>query len=233
MTKLNYLFKIIILASTLLLSGCFTDYLWGSGGGFPFSRSEPAIIKDYRLKKVDEDTIRAFGRTQQTQPQLVMMGDKYWYVMNEQHTEELLEILTVKLPKPFDINYQLSCDNCLKGFQVELLNDGKTFNIEFSLSYFPQNSHELDTLVKLGFTPNSSKKGLYEQYYRTNGMIYKKSPEVKADYTFETAIPVELVSTEVTTIVDGKELLKKIAWTPAALIGDIILMPVYLIILSD
>lgn len=87
-----------VLAAALMLNGC-TAMMWGMND--PFSETTAH-------KHVDKDQIRAFGvvakdNAQLEKGSLVMMGGKYWFVVNPEDSAKLAGILKAELDKPFQI----------------------------------------------------------------------------------------------------------------------------------
>ncbi|HEZ3747151.1 TPA: hypothetical protein WIA67_002023, partial [Neisseria meningitidis] len=77
-----------VLAAALMLNGC-TAMMWGMND--PFSQTTA-------YKHVDKDQIRAFGvvakdNAQLEKGSLVMMGGKYWFVVNPEDSAKLTGIL--------------------------------------------------------------------------------------------------------------------------------------------
>ena len=87
-----------VLAAALMLNGC-TAMMWGMND--PFSETTA-------YKHVDKDQIRAFGvvakdNAQLEKGSLVMMGGKYWFVVNPEDSAKLTGILKIGLDKPFQM----------------------------------------------------------------------------------------------------------------------------------
>ncbi|HEZ1435952.1 TPA: hypothetical protein WHE58_002014, partial [Neisseria meningitidis] len=87
-----------VLAATLMLNGC-TLMLWGMNN---------PVSETITRKHVDKDQIRAFGVVAEDNAQLekgslVMMGGKYWFVVNPEDSAKLTGILKAGLDKPFQI----------------------------------------------------------------------------------------------------------------------------------
>lgn len=87
-----------VLAATLMLNGC-TAMMWGMND--PFSQTTA-------YKHVDKDQIRAFGvvakdNAQLEKGSLVMMGGKYWFVVNPEDSAKLTGILKAGLDKQFQM----------------------------------------------------------------------------------------------------------------------------------
>ena len=90
-----------LLISALTLNGC-TVFLWGENNPFHKTTTEKTVAKD---------NIQAFGvvakdNTQLKTGSLVMMGKKYWFVVNPRDSAKLKAVLDVKLDKQFQMVQQ-------------------------------------------------------------------------------------------------------------------------------
>ncbi|MBF1282049.1 MAG: hypothetical protein HXM84_06235, partial [Neisseria sp.] len=90
-----------LLISALTLNGC-TVFLWGENNPFHKTTTEKTVAKD---------NIQAFGvvakdNTQLETGSLVMMGKKYWFVVNSKDSAKLKAVLDVKLDKQFQMVQQ-------------------------------------------------------------------------------------------------------------------------------
>ena len=90
-----------LLVGVLTLNGCTTD-LWERNSPFQQTTTEKTVAKD---------NIQAFGvvakdNTQLETGSLVMMGKKYWFVVNPKDSAKLKAVLDVKLDKQFQMVQQ-------------------------------------------------------------------------------------------------------------------------------
>ncbi len=218
--KLTKLINFMVLSASIGMSGC-TAWLWAGGnGGIVPGSGEIVTQTSSHTQTIAQDNVHAFGKSRE---RLVMMGEHYWYFLDEKSTTQMAPIVNAKLPKAFHILNR--CTDCKDTF-VLTLTDEKTFGTDFVLFYPPQRSQEENILRELGF--KKEKQG-YTAQFTVKGNIYKASDNLKQDYRFEKALPVRLQQYHAgKTEIDGELLLSKIALTPVTLLGDIIILPLSL-----
>lgn len=209
---MKHLVKVCLVGLSLLLSSC-TIFLWSH---------DPAVRSHTYYEQSAMDTVRAFGKTQaKNNEQLVMIGDSYWYFIDERNTAELLKVLNTKLPKAFSTPNN-------KPFKVLLADDAQSFSSSFTLYYEPQNDNEKNVLKTLDFT-STKKPGLYEKDYDLKGKIYRSSKKINHHYQFETALPISIQVGKTSSEVDPIKLIEKITMTPITLAGDVVLVAIELV----
>lgn len=215
------LFLIPLILATFLLSGCLTTLLWK---GMPtpsdkYKNKENQIIStdtDYQF--IGEDKLKTFGKTKD-EKQLIMLGEKYWYLFDAKSSQELSGILSMKLSKPFIRKEEKS--------KVIISDDGKTFSSAVELKYPVINQQEHTQLVNQGFMRSPENLDYIFKKFELKGNIYQSSPELKIPNPFNPPLPIALYQTKNETNFNAGLLLKKIAMTPVALVGDVLFLPWY------
>ncbi|MDP8161867.1 hypothetical protein QJU89_00135 [Pasteurella skyensis] len=214
------LFITFTLLSLLLLTGC-TGILWGEALN---------IHNDETTKIIGEDTIYAFGKTKASTEQvikdsLVLMGNKYWYIISAKNSKTIFELLRAKLPKPFTIMGKGS-------LPIEITNKKGVFNSNFCLKYISQNKQEQNKLKQLQFKSTAPKQTIYTKCIDVTGKYFTTQQTIKPEYHFETPINVSLFRTETKTNIGGSRVVsipEAVIYTPLALAGDIIILPLMVI----
>ncbi|MDO4879083.1 MAG: hypothetical protein Q3966_07320 [Neisseria sp.] len=203
------------LAAVLALSGCFTKLIWNE---------DPVTHTETVLRDAGSDQIRAFGVVREKNSQLavdslVMMGDKYWYVLDaaSAHHPKALLNTGMGFKKPFAIGDSKGNET---GRMVVRLKGRQDFYSEFCLLYQTDTPDERAVLEKAGFTPRKDKDRLYGQCLAFDGKFYAVPKNAKYDYRFETPIQVVLQSEVSKTSVNGAGLVGKILLTPVTLVMD-------------
>jgi len=82
----------------LSLNGCMTQEMW----------EEDKKVEKITFHPITSDQVHSFGIVNKDNDQLekgsiVMMGEKYWFVINAKDSKDLTPILNVKLDKKFQI----------------------------------------------------------------------------------------------------------------------------------
>ena len=137
-----------LLISALTLNGCTND-LWERNSPFHKTTTEKTVAKD---------NIQAFGvvakdNTQLEKGSLVMMGGKYWFVVNSKDSAKLKAILDAKLSKRFQMVRQ-NPKQVYEALPVELKSpEAQTFRSNFCLRYDTQKVAEIVKLKQLAFKP--------------------------------------------------------------------------------
>lgn len=221
-------------AVTVSLSGCMTltSGLW----------DRDDIVKTKTTHhKVGEDKIHSFGvvnkaNSQLAKDSLVMMGEKYWFVVNPGDSAKLTEILNVKLPKQFQlVKYRKdSVSSAYAAMPVTLTKPGSAdFESDFCLRYDAADAQEAATLEALSF--RADKKISEHAYFRcisAAGKYYATPQNIKAAYRFERSVPVEISYVTTKENIKGFRVLGNILLTPLALTGDvagnIVILPLFM-----
>ncbi|PVX41342.1 hypothetical protein C8D76_10238 [Pasteurella langaaensis DSM 22999] len=208
--------------AVLLLSGC-TALLWEMS----------PIVKTHDRERDDGiDTLIAFGRTQADKAplqkgQVVMMGERYWYVVDRDISDYLLPILTINLPQPYTLTNN-------KGKRLTELpvtrQENNRFESNLCLNYTPQNATETAQLTSRKFELEKlNKSGIYSRCITVKGMIYSKPTGTQADYHFQTRVPIKLTFNVKTTELNAEAISANIMLTPLTLAIDLIWIPLYMI----
>lgn len=216
---------VALLIGTLILNGC-TAMLWGMNDPFH---------KTYTEKTVAKDQIHAFGvvakdNMQLEKGSLVMMGGKYWFVVNSKDSAELKAILDVKLDKQFQI-VQHNPRYAYEALPVELESPEKqTFSSKFCLRYDTNKAADIAKLEKLAFKPvELDEKTVYTRCVSAKGNYYATPNNVAEDYRFEKSVPVRIYYKETKTKTDGWKLTNNILQTPFTLaldaVGAVLVLP--------
>lgn len=205
-----------LLISALTLNGC-TVFLWGENNPFHKTTTEKTVAKD---------NIQAFGvvakdNTQLETGSLVMMGGKYWFVVNSKDSAKLKAILDAKLSKRFQMVRQ-NPKQVYEALPVELKSpEAQTFRSNFCLRYDTQKVAEIVKLKQLAFKPvELDGKTVYTRCISAEGHYYATPKNVAEDRHFDTAVPVRIYYTETKTSTDVWKLTGNILKTPLALALD-------------
>lgn len=216
---------IALLVGVLTLNGCTTD-LWERNSPFHKTTTEKTVAKD---------NIHAFGvvakdNTQLETGSLVMMGGKYWFVVNSKDSAKLKAILDTKLSKRFQMVRQ-NPKQVYEALPVELKSpEAQTFRSNFCLRYDTQKVAEIAKLKQLAFKPAEiDGKTVYTRCISAEGHYYATPKNVAEDRRFDTAVPVRIYYTETKKSTDVQKLTENILQTPFALaldaVGAVIAVP--------
>lgn len=231
--------QVLLLFAALSAGGC-TSAMWSGRGS--------AVGTQEIYHRLGEDKVHAFGHIradsgQLQQSSLVMMGDRYWYVVEPEASEKLLPVLNAKLQHRYQIFSVKNKERMteLPELPVTIEDTAGKFNSRFCLRYpldtSPNNkqaAQENKVLLALRFHQISQEPSLttYERCFRTTGQMYDKPLQVKQNYRFEQYVPVKLQTVERKTVVSGPKLLRNIVLTPFTLAGDavftVIAVPVFI-----
>lgn len=202
----------------LSLSGCITSEMW---------KSNPHNTSKAVHHSVAADQIHSFGIVNQDNSQLekgsiVMMGGKYWFVINPKDSKELIPVLNVKLDRQFQIVDKINYSKPLKALPVELENEKEAgFSSDFCLRYNTQKADEAAKLQNLSFKmDNSNNKIFYYRCVKASGKYYATPKNLPADYKFEQSVPVEIGYTTYKDHFSGARLAGNILKTPFTLAAD-------------
>ena len=214
-----------LLVGVLTLNGCTTD-LWERNTPFHQTTTEKTVAKD---------NIQAFGVVAQDNTQLetgslVMMGKKYWFVVNPKDSAKLKAVLDVKLDKQFQM-VQQNPRYVYEALPVELKSpEAQTFRSNFCLRYDTQKAAEVAKLKQLAFKPvKLDGKTVYTRCVSAEGHYYATPKNVAEDRRFDTAVPVRIYYTETKKSTDVQKLTENILQTPFTLaldaVGAVIAVP--------
>lgn len=205
-----------LLVGVLTLNGCTND-LWERNSPFHKTTTEKTVAKD---------NIQAFGvvakdNTQLETGSLVMMGGKYWFVVNSKDSAKLKAILDTKLSKRFQMVRQ-NPKQVYEALPVELKSpEAQTFRSNFCLRYDTQKVAEIAKLKQLAFKPvEIDGKTVYTRCVSAEGHYYATPKNVAEDRRFDTAVPVRIYYVETKTSTDVWKLTGNILKTPLALALD-------------
>ncbi|WP_108700094.1 hypothetical protein [Neisseria subflava] len=215
----------VLLVGVLTLNGCTTD-LWERNSPFHQTTTEKTVAKD---------NIQAFGVVAQDNTQLetgslVMMGKKYWFVVNPKDSAKLKAVLDAKLSKRFQM-VQQNPKQVYEALPVELKSpEAQTFRSKFCLRYDTQKAAEIAKLKQLAFKPvELDDKTVYTRCISTEGHYYATPKNVAEDRRFDTAVPVRIYYTETKKSTDVQKLTENILQTPFTLaldaVGAVIAVP--------
>lgn len=128
----------------LSLNGCLTEQLW----------QEDKKVEKITFHPITSDQVHSFGIVNKDNDQLekgsiVMMGEKYWFVINAKDSKDLTPILNVKLDKKFQIADAKKYKKDLKALPVVVNNEKEAdFTTDFCLRYDTQKADEIAKLKK-------------------------------------------------------------------------------------
>ncbi|HEZ0540075.1 TPA: hypothetical protein WGP70_000229 [Neisseria meningitidis] len=182
-----------VLAAALMLNGC-TAMMWGMND--PFSQTTA-------YKHVDKDQIRAFGvvakdNAQLEKGSLVMMGGKYWFVVNPEDSAKLTGILKAGLDKPFQIVEDTPSYARHQALPVKLESPGsQNFSTEgLCLRYDTDKPADIAKLKQLGFEAvKLDNRTIYTRCVSAKGKYYATPQKLNADYHFEQSVPADIYYT--------------------------------------
>lgn len=206
-----------VLAATLMLNGC-TAMMWGMND--PFSQTTA-------YKHVDKDQIRAFGvvakdNAQLEKGSLVMMGGKYWFVVNPEDSAKLTGILKAGLDKQF----QMVEPNPRFAYQALPVKLESPASQNFStddlcLRYDTDRPADIAKLKQLEFEAvELDNRTIYTRCVSAKGKYYATPQKLNADYHFEQSVPADIYYTVTKKHTDKSKLFENIAYTPTTLILD-------------
>lgn len=207
-----------VLAAALMLNGC-TAMMWGMND--PFSQTTA-------YKHVDKDQIRAFGvvakdNAQLEKGSLVMMGGKYWFVVNPEDSAKLTGILKAGLDKPFQIVEDTPSYARHQALPVKLESPGsQNFSTDgLCLRYDTDRPDDIAKLKQLEFEAvELDKQTIYTRCVSAKGKYYATPQKLNADYHFEQSVPVEIYYMVKGEYTDKLKLFGNILYTPPLLILD-------------
>ncbi|HFC8181264.1 hypothetical protein DRA67_02755 [Neisseria meningitidis] len=207
-----------VLAATLMLNGC-TLMLWGMNN---------PVSETITRKHVDKDQIRAFGVVAEDNAQLekgslVMMGGKYWFVVNPEDSAKLTGILKAGLDKPFQIVEDTPSYARHQALPVKLESPGsQNFSTDgLCLRYDTDRPDDIAKLKQLEFEAvELDKQTIYTRCVSAKGKYYATPQKLNADYHFEQSVPADIYYTVTEKHTDKSKLFANILYTPPFLILD-------------
>lgn len=207
-----------VLAATLMLNGC-TLMLWGMNN---------PVSETITRKHVDKDQIRAFGVVAEDNAQLekgslVMMGGKYWFVVNPEDSAKLTGILKAGLDKPFQIVEDTPSYARYQALPVKLESPGsQNFSTDgLCLRYDTDRPDDIAKLKQLEFKAvKLDNQTIYTRCVSAKGKYYATPQKLNADYHFEQSVPVEIYYMVEGKYTDKLKLFGNILYTPPLLILD-------------
>ncbi|MDO4879084.1 MAG: thiosulfate sulfurtransferase [Neisseria sp.] len=214
--------------AALALNAC-TAMLWGM---FPASNTETIS------REIGSDQVRAFGVVRDKNSQLavgslVMMGDKYWYVVDLDSSQKTAAVLNAGLPQRYAIN---KGETGGEGELSVYIEPNQRFRSSFCLKYTPEQPQEAAKLEQLGFKRRKAgqEEGKeYIQCFDIAGSFYAKPQQAKRDYRFESPVPVRLMTKESKTSVNAENLVRNLLFTPVTLAldaaGGVLMLPALLL----
>ncbi|EOC09372.1 TPA: hypothetical protein ACFOXY_000046 [Neisseria meningitidis] len=201
-----------VLAATLMLNGC-TLMLWGMNN---------PVSETITRKHVDKDQIRAFGVVAEDNAQLekgslVMMGGKYWFVVNPEDSAKLTGILKAGLDKPFQIVEDTPSYARHQALPVKLESPGsQNFSTDgLCLRYDTDRPDDIAKLKQLEFEAvELDKQTIYTRCVSAKGKYYATPQKLNADYHFEQSVPADIYYTVTEKHTDKSKLFANILYTP-------------------
>ena len=211
--KFRWLKHSFIFLISILLSACLTTNLWKE------DKTEIAY------SPIDTDSLIALGENSKT-GQLVIIGEKYWFVLTQKSSEKIRPIISAKLSAPVKTNETI---------KITLSNYKKNeFDAFVTLYYSPVNEAEKEKVKNIGFQclPNYCQKifgSIYGEIYKNNEVKLTQKDRLKQKLPIE----IKAESKTRTSVVKGTNVIRKILQTPATLIGDILLLPFQLLYVAE
>lgn len=201
-----------------MLNGC-TLMLWGMNN---------PVSETITRKHVDKDQIRAFGVVAEDNAQLekgslVMMGGKYWFVVNPEDSAKLTGILKAGLDKPFQIVEDTPSYARHQALPVKLEAPGsQNFSTGgLCLRYDTDRPDDIAKLKQLEFKAvKLDNQTIYTRCVSAKGKYYATPQKLNADYHFEQGVPVEIYFMVEGKYTDKLKLFGNILYTPPLLILD-------------
>ena len=198
----------------LSLHGCMTQEMW----------EEDKKVEKITFHPITSDQVHSFGIVNKDNDQLekgsiVMMGEKYWFVINAKDSKDLTPILNVKLDKKFQIADAKKYKKDLKALPVVVNNEKEAdFTTDFCLRYDTQKADEIAKLKNLSFETGKGRNNtVYHRCVHAKGKYYATPKNLPADYKFEQSIPVSIGYTT-----------SRVYTSPGKVIGTILMTPLTL-----
>ena len=154
---------------------------------------------------------------------LVMMGGKYWFVVNPEDSAKLTGILKAGLDKPFQIVEDTPSYARHQALPVKLESPGsQNFSTEgLCLRYDTDKPADIAKLKQLGFEAvKLDNRTIYTRCVSAKGKYYATPQKLNADYHFEQSVPADIYYTVTEEHTDKSKLFANILYTPPFLILD-------------
>ncbi|TCK01715.1 hypothetical protein EV694_0337 [Volucribacter psittacicida] len=193
----------------------------------------------YTTKHIEtiDDEILAFGMTKEADPRFVFLGNKYWYVINKQDSQKLLNLLQTK----FKYNFIITNDQKMpylsesgKAVQEELIIKAEynNFTSSFCLHYQTADKKELKKLEELNFTFNE-KTAFYQYCISLKGSLYQAKSLPTTQQRMKQSIPITVIVTGMLSHEQSEfgKIVNKVSLTPMALALDVMTFPLVIIAL--
>jgi hypothetical protein len=185
------------------------------------------------------DRILAFGLAKADSQQikrdsLIMIGERYWYVVEQNDSQTLYPALNAKLSRPYEIlnKYHEKLSTDIEGangiLSAALYPGEQRFTTDFCLKYQLDTTQpalyqqEKNTLEQTDFTPDMVQKDTYRQCHDIEGTFYSSPQNLPEDYRFENSIPAKLAIVEERTSIDKSNVARTALLTPVAIAADVI-----------
>ena len=211
--KFRWLKHGFIFLISILLSACLTTNLW--------KEDKTEIV----YSPIDTDSLIALGENSKT-GELVIIGEKYWFVLTQKSSEKIRPIISAKLSAPVKTNETI---------KITLSNYKKNeFDAFVTLYYSPVNEAEKEKVKNIGFqcSPNYCQKifgSIYGEIYKNNEVKLTQKDQLKQKLPIE----IKAESKTRTSVVKGANVIRKMLQTPATLIGDVLLLPFQLLYVAE
>ena len=222
---------ITILLTAATLSGCATAMFWHGNNPNESKEVQQTVAKD----KIYSFAVVNKNNSQLPEGSLVMIGEKYWFVINPNDSSQLINILNIKLDKPFQITEMAppSENTHNKALPVILTSlDSPDFKSSLCLRYDSSNEEEITKLKKLEFEANDiNNKNAYTRCVNASGKYYSTPQKIVSDYQFKQPIPVNIYYITTKKGLNVAKVAGNILLTPFTLAfdaaGGIFLLPIY------
>ena len=153
---------------------------------------------------------------------LVMMGGKYWVVVNPEDSAKLTGILKIGLDKPFQM-VQPNPRFAYQALPVKLESPGsQNFSTDdLCLRYDTDRPADIAKLKQLEFKAvELDNRTIYTRCVSAKGKYYATPQKLNADYHFEQSVPADIYYTVTEKHTDKFKLFENILHTPPLLILD-------------
>lgn len=204
------------------LAACFqaacTSVVW-NGGVYDADRA----IETRITHTVAHDQIHAFGRT--AQGALMMMGEKHWYAVRDDVSQDLQAVLQAKLPAPYQI--AAPYDGAKLAALPLTVHENQRFSSQFCLDYVirsrkPQNeqANENKILIQMKFQQQLN-PNVYRKCFALVGTLHTPPKVWQYERRFHTDIAVKLHIEQKRLEIQSNKLARNILLTPLAFAVDV------------
>lgn len=194
------------------------------------------------LHDADQDEVYTFGvlptRVEDfSAGTLMLMGKKYWYVIQGNDAKPLAAVLNAGLSKRyrlFDETNQQELFYLPISIERQKPDSVSTpYRSKFCLRYQSNQPKEIEKLTELSFELMSNQDGEYTRCLYASGLMYGSPKNVVAQYRFEKFVPIRIFYVAYKRELDVGESTKKIVAIPFAIaalpVALAIALPVVLI----